>query len=108
MRDCVKTNFIKYSTQLRRVDTVLLRGGSCKAWRFVFLSRVPPCMPFPILNYLYGTTGIPFLTYSTATFCGVAPGTFLYVYLGHALHSLTDLLSNKEGPLLSLQSQAFF
>merc|ERR1711998_457002 len=45
------------------------------------------------MNYLYGTTGVPFGTYFTASAMGLIPGSFMYVYTGHALRSLSDLLS---------------
>jgi len=101
-RDCVTSCFYSYSTHLRRVDQVLLQGRG--AWQFVFLSRVPPCMPFPIMSYLYGTTGVPFWTYITATAAGLCPGSFMYVYMGHALRSLSDLLSG-DPKILSLHYQ---
>lgn len=104
-RDCVRNNFIKHSRHLWQFDTILLHGGGWAAWRFVFISRVPAFMPNPILNYLYGTTGVPFLTYASATLCGFLPGTFLYVCLGHTLHSLGELLAQGSA-LYTLQSQA--
>lgn len=88
-RDCVRANF--GTGHIRRVDQVLLQGRG--AWKFVFLSRVPPCMPFPIMNYLYGTSGVDFYTYVSASTLGLIPGSFMYVYTGHALRSLNDLLS---------------
>jgi len=101
-RDCVTSCFYSYSSHLRRVDQVLLQGKG--AWQFVFLSRVPPCMPFPIMSYLYGTTGVPFWTYITATAAGLCPGSFMYVYMGHALRSLSELLSGNP-KFLSLHFQ---
>lgn len=104
-RDCVISSFYHYSSYVRRVDQGLLQGRG--AFRFVFLSRVPPCMPFPVLNYLYGTTGVDFYTYVIATAAGLCPGTFMYVYTGHALRSLVDLLSG-DPQALSLQYQVLF
>jgi len=104
-RECVMSYLYGYSAHLRRVDQGLLQGKD--AFRFVFLSRVPPCMPFPILNYLYGTTGVPLSTYVSGTALGVGPGTFLYVYIGHALHSLVDLLSG-DPQALGLHYQVLF
>jgi len=101
-RDCVTSCFWSYSAHLRRVDQVLLQGRG--AWQFVFLSRVPPCMPFPVMSYLYGTTGVPFLTYITATAAGLCPGSFMYVYIGHTLRTLSDLLSGNP-KILSLHFQ---
>jgi len=104
-RDCVKSYFYGYSSHMKKVDQVLLQGRN--AFRFVFLSRVPPCMPFPILNYLYGTTGVNFKTYVSGTGLGLVPGTFIYVYVGHALHSLVDLLSG-DPKTITLEYQVIF
>lgn len=104
-RECVSTTFYRYNTYLRRIDQGLLQGRD--AFRFVFLSRVPPCMPFPVLNYLYGTTGIDFYTYISATACGLSPGTFMYVYAGHAIRSLVDLMSG-DPKSIGIQYQILF
>merc|ERR1711988_574093 len=64
-------------------------------------------MPFPVLNYMYGTTGVEFQTYVAATALGLCPGTFMYVYTGHALRSLVDLLSG-DPKALGLQYQILF
>lgn len=104
-RECIASSFYRYNIHIRRIDQGLLQGRD--AWRFVFLSRVPPCMPFPVLNYLYGTTGVEFYTYISATAAGLAPGTFMYVYTGHAIRSLVDLLSG-DPKALGLQYQVLF
>ena len=77
---------------VKRLDEGLLQGRG--ALKFVFLSRVPPCMPFPVLNYVYGTTTVDFGTYVAGTALGLSPGTFLYVFLGYQLRSLVELLES--------------
>ncbi len=41
-------------------------------------------IPFNHSNYLYGLTGVKFWTYVLASWIGMMPGTFLYVYIGAA------------------------
>jgi uncharacterized membrane protein YdjX (TVP38/TMEM64 family) len=48
----------------------------------VFLTRLSPLFPFNVQNYAYGLTRILFWQYGLASFFGMMPGTFLYVYLG--------------------------
>jgi len=48
---------------------------------------------------MYGTTGIDFHDYVTGTAAGLIPGTFLYVYMGHAVRSLVELLSSDPNAL---------
>jgi len=48
----------------------------------VALLRPSPLLPYNLGNYLYGVTKIAFWPYLAATWVGMLPGTFLYVYLG--------------------------
>jgi uncharacterized membrane protein YdjX (TVP38/TMEM64 family) len=48
----------------------------------VLLLRLSPLLPFSVLNYLLGLTGVRFWTAVVASAIGMLPGTFLYVYLG--------------------------
>eukprot|EP01100_Stratorugosa_tubuloviscum_P013664 TRINITY_DN699_c0_g4_i1.p1 TRINITY_DN699_c0_g4~~TRINITY_DN699_c0_g4_i1.p1 ORF type:complete len:345 (-),score=136.56 TRINITY_DN699_c0_g4_i1:219-1253(-) len=50
-----------------------------------FLLRLSPVIPFNILNYLLGITSINFFSYVIASWVGMMPGTFLYVYIGWLL-----------------------
>ncbi len=55
-----------------------------KGWKMVALLRLSPLLPFNVSNYLYGITKIGFWPYLAASWVGMLPGTFLYVYLGAA------------------------
>jgi len=55
---------------------------SAEGWRIVFLTRLTPLFPFALQNYAYGITRVPFRGYAVASFLGMAPGTFLFVYIG--------------------------
>ena len=55
-----------------------------EGWKMVALLRLSPLLPFNLSNYLYGVTKIGFWPYLAASWVGMLPGTFLYVYLGAA------------------------
>jgi len=57
---------------------------SVEGWRIVILTRLAPVFPFAIQNYAYGITRVKFREYAIASFFGMAPGTFLFVFIGHA------------------------
>jgi uncharacterized membrane protein YdjX (TVP38/TMEM64 family) len=60
------------------VDRAVAREG----WKIVFLTRLSPVFPFNFQNYAYGLTSVSFWHYVLASWIGMIPGTFLYVYLG--------------------------
>jgi uncharacterized membrane protein YdjX (TVP38/TMEM64 family) len=55
-----------------------------EGWKVVLLTRLSPVLPFNLLNYAYGLTSVGFGEYALASWTGMIPGTFLYVYLGAA------------------------
>lgn len=60
-------------------------GAVCQeGWKVVFLTRLSPVLPFNLLNYGYGLTTVGLAEYALASWLGMMPGTFLYVYLGAA------------------------
>lgn len=61
------------------VDAAIGEGG----WRIVLMLRLVPVFPFSAGNYLLGLTPIRFWHYVLASWIGMMPGTFLYVYFGH-------------------------
>ncbi|KAF8060581.1 TVP38/TMEM64 family protein [Scenedesmus sp. PABB004] len=62
----------------RVVDRVSTRDGA----QLVALLRLSPLVPFGLLNYALGITGVSFPAYAAASWAGMLPGTFAYVYLG--------------------------
>ena len=62
------------------IDDAISEGG----WKIVALLRLSPAIPFNLQNYLYGLTDIRFWPYLLTSWLAMIPGTFLYVYLGHA------------------------
>jgi len=57
-------------------------------FKAVLLVRLIPNFPFDVQNYALGFTRVRFLPFALATFLGMIPGSFVFVYLGY---SLTDL-----------------
>ncbi len=58
------------------------RAVGREGFKIVLLSRLSPIVPFALLNYGYGLTNVSLGTYVLASWIGMIPGTFLYVYLG--------------------------
>ena len=89
----------------------LMEATAQDGWKIVFLSRLSPLLPFNVLNFAFGLTGISYPAYLMATWAGSIPWTFMYVYAGALAANLAGLhphiLSpSKGGWLLSLVSLA--
>jgi len=63
----------------------------CEGFKIVFLIRLSPVFPFNMLNYAFGLTKVSFWKYAVASWLGMIPGTFMYVYFGAGLRSLADV-----------------
>lgn len=61
--------------------TAIDRAVNAEGRKIVFLLRLTPLIPFTLLNYALGLTGIRFVDYVVAAL-GMLPGTILYVYYG--------------------------
>jgi len=70
--------WIQRKPSFAAIDKAVAREG----WKIVFLTRLSPVFPFNFQNYAYGLTSVPFWQYVLASWIGMIPGTFLYVYLG--------------------------
>jgi uncharacterized membrane protein YdjX (TVP38/TMEM64 family) len=62
-----------------------------QGFKIVLLTRLSPVFPFNLLNYAYGLTDVRFRDYLLASWVGMFPGTVMYVYLGTAAKSLTEI-----------------
>jgi uncharacterized membrane protein YdjX (TVP38/TMEM64 family) len=67
-------------TKFQRIDNAIGKQGA----KLVFLLRLSPVTPFNLSNYFYGLTAVSFWPYVLASWIGMMPGTFLYVYIGTA------------------------
>jgi len=57
----------------------------------VFLLRLSPVIPFNLLNYALALTAVNLPSYAIASWIGMAPGTFLYIYIPWAsYHAATS------------------
>lgn len=74
------------SRKLEKVPAFAAVAGAVghEGWKVVLLTRLSPVLPFNLLNYAYGLTTVGFGEYVLASWLGMIPGTFLYVYLGAA------------------------
>src|SRR5256886_4953037 len=70
----------RQNEKFRRIDSAIGKEGA----KLIFLLRLSPVIPFNVSNYFYGLTGVKFWPYVLASWIGMMPGTFLYVYIGAA------------------------
>jgi uncharacterized membrane protein YdjX (TVP38/TMEM64 family) len=70
----------KGNEKFRKIDNAIGEQGA----KLIFLLRLSPVIPFNLSNYLYGLTSVKFWPYVLASWIGMMPGTFLYVYIGTA------------------------
>ena len=64
----------------REIDNAIGDEGA----KLIFLLRLSPVIPFNLSNYFYGLTAVRFWPYALASWIGMMPGAFLYVYIGTA------------------------
>ena len=62
----------------------LIAGVDQKGWMFVAFLRLFPIIPFNIVNYGLGVTGIKFRLYIITTFIFLIPAEIIYTYFGYA------------------------
>jgi uncharacterized membrane protein YdjX (TVP38/TMEM64 family)/rhodanese-related sulfurtransferase len=75
----------------RRIGSRLQRvvdGVTAEGWRFVALTRLVPLIPFNLLNYALGLTGIPLRIYILTSLVCMLPGAIVYTWLGYAGRSV--------------------
>jgi len=62
----------------------LIAGVEQRGWLFVALLRLFPIIPFNLVNYGLGITGIKFRLYLITTFIFLIPAEIIYTYFGYA------------------------
>jgi uncharacterized membrane protein YdjX (TVP38/TMEM64 family) len=70
----------RQNDKFQRIDNAIGKQGA----KLIFLLRLSPVIPFNLSNYFYGLTAVRFWPYVLASWIGMMPGTFLYVYIGTA------------------------
>lgn len=79
--------------RMAAVDAAIGRAG----FRIVFLLRLSSVVPFAPLSYALGSSQVCARDYVLASWLGLLPGTFLYVYLGSLAGSVGQLLKGRQG-----------
>jgi uncharacterized membrane protein YdjX (TVP38/TMEM64 family) len=86
-------SWIQSKPRFSAVDQAVGKEG----WKIVFLTRLSPIFPFNFQNYAYGLTKIRFWHYTLASFIGMIPGSFMYVYIGSLGRSSLEAAAGGEG-----------
>src|SRR5438552_1161230 len=82
----------RQNDKFRRIDKAIGKQGA----KLIFLLRLSPVVPFNISNYFYGLTSVKFWPYVLASWIGMIPGTFLYVYIGTASQAAVSAAASGE------------
>ena len=69
---------IATSPRARALDRAVAKDS----FRLILLLRLSPVIPFNVLNYALGISEASLGRYVAASFIGMLPGTWMYVYLG--------------------------
>src|SRR5438105_4197568 len=93
----------KGNEKFRKIDNAIGKQGA----KLIFLLRLSPVIPFNLSNYLYGLTGVKFWPYVLASWIGMMPGTFLYVYIGTASQAAISAAAGGEAVQNGVQLSTF-
>jgi len=77
----------KHATRLAGFNKSLKQDGH---W-YLLSIRLIPVVPFTLMNILSGLTKIDLFTFTWTTFVGIIPGTFIYIYAGSKLGTITKV-----------------
>jgi uncharacterized membrane protein YdjX (TVP38/TMEM64 family) len=81
------------SSHARALDRAIHHNS----FKLILLLRLSPLLPFNVLNYILGAAGVPVGRYVIASFVGMLPGTWLYVYLGSLATTAAGIAHPEEG-----------
>ena len=84
---------IERRVRRRPMFTAIDRAISRKGFLVVLLSRIVMVLPYPVLNYTLGVTGVRFRDYFAGTNIGMLPPFFLFVYLGTTVGSVAAIVN---------------
>ena len=73
-------SFVASNARIERLDRYVAAHGAI----LVFVLRLIPLVSFDAISYAAGLSGMSFGKFLLATALGMAPGTFVFVYLGGA------------------------
>ncbi len=101
-RDWVKRQ-VEKNPRFSRLDEEIGK----ESFRLILLLRLSPIFPYSLLNYALGVTRASLTHYVLASFLGMIPATFMYLYLGSSVEKISDILIGKPAPSGNL-SQIWF
>ena len=85
-RDRVEALLERRTGRLQRLD----RWMTGRGFAAILLLRLVPVVPFNMLNYVAGLSGVRPRDYVPATAVGIIPGTVVYAALGGTVHDPTS------------------
>ena len=68
----------------------LARLGGRGGFLFLIILRLIPAVPYNLINYAFGLTGMPWGTYILASSIGIIPGTFAFINIGDKVLDVTS------------------
>jgi len=86
------------NAKFQAIDKAVSKEG----FKYTFLLRLSPLLPFALSNYLYGLTSLRFAPYILGSWLGMLPGTIAYVYGGAAAGELSNVAGTSGGPNYAL------
>jgi len=89
---------LQHRASFQAVDWAIQKNGVY----IVFLTRLSPLFPFPLLNYGFGITKVSLWQYLIGTSAGVFPATIAYTYLGTLMRNLTDMWDSQQSSVGNL------
>ncbi len=78
---------IEANPRFAAIDEAVGREG----FKLVALLRLSPAIPFTLMNYVFGLTGVKTSHYILGSWVGMFLGTFMYVYFGSLVSDVTQL-----------------
>ncbi|MFO8007410.1 MAG: TVP38/TMEM64 family protein [Candidatus Brocadiia bacterium] len=87
---------LHYAEHVRPL-AVIRNAARADGKKVLLLTRVSPITPFALLNYLYGALHVHPWRFAWTTALGMLPGTFLCVYIGTGLRSLSAVTDQGAG-----------
>lgn len=81
------TSKLKNYPKFQAIAVAIQRSG----FKIVLLLRLVPLLPFNMLNYLLSVTPVTLGQYMLASWLGMMPITFAFVYIGTTLKDLSDI-----------------
>jgi uncharacterized membrane protein YdjX (TVP38/TMEM64 family) len=82
------------------VRDAFIRHGFARALFILTLLRVPPNSPFALMNYVMSVSGVRLVPFLIATIVGMAPRTFVAVWIGTQVETIADAKSYKKGMII--------